>query len=354
MSQGQAPPNPSGPSRESSPREPRGSKRRAPSWSGPDIKALLGLWAEEESLQAMHSTKRQNADIFARMAEDLAKQGHHPRTLEQVRAKVKELRQGYVRAREQSSRSGEKPYSSDYYKDLDRILGAGDPLPPERLLESGLEPPVVQLPEHLLGDQELQEEADEEEDGTQSTQEPGLETQEASQTTSDPGEGTSAGPADQEGGTPPARQPRQPQGTRRHWRTYLELVRQHVGVLHEMKDSMERRLEADAKWHRQLLLEFRQQHRDICAAVQGGHGLPWSFACSCPSSSACPFLCSCPLLSHSPSPTSCSAPFCGIPHAQPGATRPPEPKQEELGLQAAPSALSLPPPFQVHIPPSHQ
>ncbi|XP_075759000.1 uncharacterized protein LOC142819016 [Pelodiscus sinensis] len=251
----------------------------------------------------MQCSKRRNADIFARMAEELAKQGHHPRTLEQVRAKVKELRQGYVRAREQSSHSGEKPYSSDYYKDLDRILGAGDPLPPERLLESGLETPVVQQPEHLLGDQELQEEAD----GTQSTQEPGLETQEASQTTSDPGEGTSAGPADQEGGAPPDRQPRQPQGTRRHWRTYLELVRQYVGVLHEMKDSMERRLEADAEWRRQLLLEFRQQRRDICAAIQGAMAFPGTLPAPAPPPQPAP--------SSAPVPSSARAP--APPPAQP-------------------------------------
>nr|XP_025033808.1 atherin-like [Pelodiscus sinensis] len=222
----------------------------------------------------MHSTKRRNADTFARMAEELAKQGHRPRTLEQVRAKVKELRQGYVWAHEQSSRSGERPHSCEYYEDLDRVLGASDPLPPERLVESGLDTPVLQRPEHLLGDQELQEEEEEEEVGTQRTQEPGTQTQEASQTTLDTGEETSAGPAYQEGDAPPAPPPRRPQGTRRHWRSYLELVRQHVGVLQEMKDSTERRLKTEAEWYRQLLLEFAQQRRDICAAIREAMAFP--------------------------------------------------------------------------------
>nr|XP_025043402.1 uncharacterized protein LOC112546755 [Pelodiscus sinensis] len=230
----------------------------------------------------MHSTKRRNADTFAQMAEELAKQGHHPRTLEEVRAKVKELRQGYVQAREHSSRSRERPYSYEYYEDLDRILGAGDPLPPERLVESGLETPVLQRPEHLLGDQKLQEEEEEEEDGIQSTREPGTQTQEACQTTSDTGEGTSAGPADQEGGAPPAPPPRRQQGTCRHWCSYLELVRQHVGVLQEIKDSMERRLEAEAEWHRQLLLEFAQQRRDIYAAIREAMAFPGPLPASAP------------------------------------------------------------------------
>ncbi|XP_074853972.1 glutamine amidotransferase-like class 1 domain-containing protein 1 isoform X2 [Carettochelys insculpta] len=89
-----------GPSREQpqgSQDPPWGSKRRAPSFSEAEIQALLDLWAKEESLQDP-KTRRRNAEIYSRMASALAQQGHPPRSLEQVRSKVKELRQGWTRA----------------------------------------------------------------------------------------------------------------------------------------------------------------------------------------------------------------------------------------------------------------
>lgn len=70
-------------------------------------------------------------DIYGRMADVLAKKGHHLRTLDQVRAKVKELRQGYVKACEHSSHSGETAHCCAYYEDLDWILGAGNPVSQE-------------------------------------------------------------------------------------------------------------------------------------------------------------------------------------------------------------------------------
>nr|XP_025046160.1 uncharacterized protein LOC112547654 [Pelodiscus sinensis] len=125
---------------------------------------------------------------------------------------------GYIRACERSSRSWERPYTCTYYKDLDTILGAGEPLPPKKLVESAMETPVQQQLQLLPDDPELQEE-EEEEDSTRSTQEPDAQTQEASQETLDTEEGTAAGPPDQEGEATPAPPPRQPQGTQRHWCT---------------------------------------------------------------------------------------------------------------------------------------
>ncbi|XP_075757470.1 uncharacterized protein LOC142818867 [Pelodiscus sinensis] len=144
MSQAQDPP---GPSTEPSGDPARGSKRRAPSWSGPELKTLLELWGEEEALQALKSRQR-NADIYGRMAEALAQKGHYPHTQDQVRSKVKELWQGYVKAREESSRSGAAPYYCPYYSELDQILGgSGEAHTPWRFVQSGLADPVVDAPE---------------------------------------------------------------------------------------------------------------------------------------------------------------------------------------------------------------
>ncbi|XP_075772103.1 uncharacterized protein LOC142824234 [Pelodiscus sinensis] len=232
MSQPQDPP---GPSSEPSGDPTRGSKRRAPSWSGPELKTLLELWGEEEALQALKS-RRRNADIYGRMAETLAQKGHYPRTQDQVRSKVKELRQGYVKAREDSSRSGAAPHSCPYYTELDQILGGGEARTPRRLVQSGLVDPVVDAPEQdpeQSGDGDMVPEEDSEETATL-TLEPVTQTPEASQVSSDAGDEAAAGPAVQEGRSTPAPPPSRGHGSRRHRRVYVDILRQHVEAVQEL------------------------------------------------------------------------------------------------------------------------
>ncbi|XP_075779510.1 zinc finger and SCAN domain-containing protein 20-like [Pelodiscus sinensis] len=154
-----------GPSTEPSGDPAKGSKCRAPSWSGAEIKSLLELWGEEEALQALKS-RRRNAEIYGRMAEALAQKGHYPRTQDQVRSKVKELRQGYAKAREESSRSGAAPHYCPYYPELDQILGgSAEARTPRRFVQSGLADPVVDAPERELqqsGDGDMVPEEEEE------------------------------------------------------------------------------------------------------------------------------------------------------------------------------------------------
>ncbi|XP_074865086.1 uncharacterized protein LOC142020795 isoform X1 [Carettochelys insculpta] len=82
-----------------------GKRQQGPSSMEAEIRDLLGLWGEEEVLQVMGS-KRRNADAFARLAEGLAARGHPACTPDHVRSKVKELRQGYARARDAASQYG--------------------------------------------------------------------------------------------------------------------------------------------------------------------------------------------------------------------------------------------------------
>ncbi|XP_075776503.1 uncharacterized protein LOC142826994 [Pelodiscus sinensis] len=155
------------------------------------------------------------------MAEALAQNGHYPRTQDQVRSKVKELRQGYVKAREESSHSGAAPYYCPYYSELDQILGGGgEARTPRRFVQSGLADPVVDAPEQdpeHSGDGDMVPEEDSEETATL-TLEPVTQTPEASQVSSGAGDEAAAGPAVQEGRSTPAPppSPSRGHGSRRH------------------------------------------------------------------------------------------------------------------------------------------
>ncbi|XP_074873351.1 uncharacterized protein LOC142024909 [Carettochelys insculpta] len=108
------------------------------------MRDLLGLWSEEEVLQVMGS-KRRNADAFARLADGLAARGHPARTPDHVRSKVKELRQGYARARDAASRSGAAPVTYPFYRELRDILGPRHTSSPPATLDTSADEPEQAL-----------------------------------------------------------------------------------------------------------------------------------------------------------------------------------------------------------------
>ncbi|XP_074858326.1 uncharacterized protein LOC142017411 [Carettochelys insculpta] len=91
-------------------------------------------------------SKRQNADAFAWLAEGLAARGHPARTPDRVRSKVKELRQGYARARDAAGRSGAAPVTCPFYRELRDILGPRHTSSPPATLDTLAEEPQ-QAPE---------------------------------------------------------------------------------------------------------------------------------------------------------------------------------------------------------------
>ncbi|XP_075788973.1 uncharacterized protein LOC142830019 [Pelodiscus sinensis] len=274
MSQAQDPP---GPSTEPSGDPARGSKRRAPSWSGPELKTLLELWGEEEALQALKS-RRRNANIYGRMAEALAQKGHYPRTQDQVRSKVKELRQGYVKAREESSHSGAVPYYCPYYSELDQILGgSGEARTPRQFVQSGLADPVVDAPEEdpeQSGDGDMVPEEEDSAETATLTLEPVTQTPEASQVSSGAGEEAAAGPAVQEGRSTPAPPPSRGHGSRRHRRVYADILRQHMEAVQELNSILRERAEAEDRWRDRLMEELVQQRTSLTATLREVCGLP--------------------------------------------------------------------------------
>ncbi|XP_074873587.1 uncharacterized protein LOC142025056 [Carettochelys insculpta] len=121
------------------------SGSRAPPGWRPSCGTLMGLWSEEEVLQVMGS-KRRNVDAFAQLAEGLAARGHPARALDHVRSKVKELRQGYARARDAAGRSGATPVTCPFYRKLRDIPGPRHTSSPPATLDTSAEEPQ-QAPE---------------------------------------------------------------------------------------------------------------------------------------------------------------------------------------------------------------
>ncbi|XP_075796335.1 uncharacterized protein LOC142831079 [Pelodiscus sinensis] len=209
------------------------------------------------------------------MAQGLADKGHHPRTLQQVRAKVKELRQGYMKAREQSSASDTAPVHCTYYQELDRILGGQEPMSAPVLVQTGLHTPVQQSRQEVP--REDVEEEEQMEDTLTLTLQPVPETQ----APSDAGEGTSAGPAAAIRRATPVPPPTRSHSTRRHWRTYNDLLRRHVeamekieGTMAKMQETMAERAREEVRWHTRLLQDFLPEWSTMCATVQESLAVP--------------------------------------------------------------------------------
>ncbi|XP_074839668.1 uncharacterized protein LOC142007046 [Carettochelys insculpta] len=129
----------------SQPSSQAGKQQRGPSWMEAKLWDLLGLWSEEEVLQVMGS-KRRNADAFAQLAEGLAARGHPACTPDHVRSKVKELQQGYARARDAAGRSGAAPVTHPFYRELRAILGPRHTSSPPATLDTSADEPQ-QAPE---------------------------------------------------------------------------------------------------------------------------------------------------------------------------------------------------------------
>ncbi|XP_074853970.1 glutamine amidotransferase-like class 1 domain-containing protein 1 isoform X1 [Carettochelys insculpta] len=260
-----------GPSREQpqgSQDPPWGSKRRAPSFSEAEIQALLDLWAKEESLQDP-KTRRRNAEIYSRMASALAQQGHPPRSLEQVRSKVKELRQGYARARDAVGCSGAEPPSCPYYWELHRILGRGDTSPPCHSLDLGLKGPLVVKEEEEDQPPEGQPQEPESETSSLVTAlDPGPGSQDTSCASSELGEGSSTGPALSEGRATPISPPGRARSRRSRWRLHADLMRDHNAALWAIRGTMERRLRADTQWRSQAWDQLMSRFEAVTSVWQ--------------------------------------------------------------------------------------
>ncbi|EMP38451.1 Zinc finger and SCAN domain-containing protein 29 [Chelonia mydas] len=97
--------------------------RRSPAWSNAELLDLISIWGEE-AVQSQLRSNHRNYDTYGQISQCMTERGHDQDTL-QCRAKVKELRNAYHKAREANHCSGAAPTSCRSYKELDAILGGG-------------------------------------------------------------------------------------------------------------------------------------------------------------------------------------------------------------------------------------
>ncbi|XP_065421793.1 myb/SANT-like DNA-binding domain-containing protein 7 [Chrysemys picta bellii] len=95
--------------------------KRAPAWTKREVLDLIAVWGEE-SVQAELRSKRQDANIFAKISKVMMDRGYNKDT-QQCRMKVKELRQAYKISKDANGRSGSEPYTCRFYDELHAILG---------------------------------------------------------------------------------------------------------------------------------------------------------------------------------------------------------------------------------------
>ncbi|XP_075793614.1 uncharacterized protein LOC142830745 [Pelodiscus sinensis] len=216
---------------------PRGCKRQAPSWTPRELETLLDLWQEEEGLHDIRS-RRWNVDIFVWMAEALSQQGHAVRNSEQVRAKVKELWLGYVRA---SEGRGAGPDTCPRYDRLHAILGQPALQGPDVPVDTCQRPPVIRTTEA----------GEEEHSISASGEEASVATQQAlSSSSSKAGEGSTAGwssrPSSPAAAAPPAGQP-----WRRRLRHRDQLLRRHIVAVEAIQGSIHDCVQGDLQWRQE-------------------------------------------------------------------------------------------------------
>ncbi|EMP36701.1 Zinc finger and SCAN domain-containing protein 20 [Chelonia mydas] len=98
--------------------------RRAPVRSNGELLNRISVWGEE-AVQSQLRSSRRNYDTFKQISRGMRERGHDRDAL-QCRIKVKELRSAYCKAHEAKGRSGARPTTCRFYKELEAILG-GDP-----------------------------------------------------------------------------------------------------------------------------------------------------------------------------------------------------------------------------------
>ncbi|EMP28835.1 Adrenocortical dysplasia protein like protein [Chelonia mydas] len=95
--------------------------KRAPAWTEREVLDLIAIWGEE-SVQAELHSKRQNANIFAKISKGMMARGYN-RDTQQCRMKVKELKQAYQRTKDANGHSGSESHTCRFHNELHAILG---------------------------------------------------------------------------------------------------------------------------------------------------------------------------------------------------------------------------------------
>ncbi|XP_075771795.1 uncharacterized protein LOC142823908 [Pelodiscus sinensis] len=303
----------------------RGRKRWAPAWSSAEIVDLIEVWGEASNIHDLRTSHR-NAVVYSRVADSLDTRGHM-RTPEQVRCKIKDLRQAYSRA----CQPGANREACPHFEALDCILGAHTVHAPQVVIDPGAEGPVPDTKEEEEEDAESQEPS-----GSQPmTQDPRGTPQSTSPVLSEAGEGsTSAAPGTAGRTTPPATATH----TRasRRARNQEEYQRRHLRFLEHQRRTQDHWVREDLRLRQWSVEALKEQVRALRGHLQTlvDRFLP-------PPAPAVPALA--PPPAPAPPPTSSAPPRPSCPtlhtHSPP---MPPHPQCCETREPAGPPSLSFP------------
>ena len=107
---------------------------RGYSWTDAEVKALLVIWAEDKIQQELEGAKR-NKVVFENILRKLLESGIK-RDWKQCRAKVKNLKTSYKKAKDKNNVSGGPRATCRFFDALDNILGSRPATHTPVLLES--------------------------------------------------------------------------------------------------------------------------------------------------------------------------------------------------------------------------
>ncbi|EMP31566.1 hypothetical protein UY3_11277, partial [Chelonia mydas] len=101
-----------------------------------------------------------NAKIFEKISKGMKDRGYN-RNPQQCRVKIKELREGYQKTKQENSRSGSEPQTCCFYDELHAILGGAPTTTPPLYVDS-CKGGVSHNRDEDFGDEEDEEEEEDE------------------------------------------------------------------------------------------------------------------------------------------------------------------------------------------------
>lgn len=98
------------------------SAKKGPNWSEDETRAFLELCIEKQILKLMDTKKFKHVDIFRSLVSDMQKRGFS-KTPEQMKLKLKKLKQEYTKCRDDNNKSGASPKRCPFFDELDLLYG---------------------------------------------------------------------------------------------------------------------------------------------------------------------------------------------------------------------------------------
>ncbi len=108
---------------------------RGSTWEDEEVFLLIGIWADEKIQQQLDSCSRKKP-IFEKMAKKLLEKGGFARSCNQIREKIKQLKQRYKKIKDNNQLSGRSQKTFKFFDKLDEVIGDRPIKRPSSVLES--------------------------------------------------------------------------------------------------------------------------------------------------------------------------------------------------------------------------